>query len=181
MLGGGAPVAPHADQELFSVFAHLKPASPTAFTARGLFEVIVENHSRLVQGLDRMADQIINSVGGLRDEFDRHLAFREAVRRPHRRPVLPSGTRLLLRELAGSLLLDGGTRLVRNHAIDLLRAVVPVAYCDLVLLDKHWQTQVDRVRSYFGEAGISVPVAKVFSAKENGIERFLRELEQGDI
>jgi hypothetical protein len=57
-----------------------------------------------------------------------------------------------------------------------MHAVVPVAYCDLVLLDKHWETQVERVRLRLNKAGISAPIAKIFSGKANGIDRFLYEL-----
>ena len=73
--------------------------------------------------------------------------------------------------------MDKGTKLTRNQAIDLIHAVVPVAYCDLVLLDKYWEAQVDRVRSRFDAAGMSIPIGRVFSGKANGIERFLCELE----
>jgi hypothetical protein len=77
-----------------------------------------------------------------------------------------------------TLLVDKRMKITRNHAIDLLHAVVPVAYCDLVLLDKHWETQVDRVRQRFVAARMRVPMAKVFSARRNGLDRFLTELEE---
>ena len=70
-------------------------------------------------------------------------------------------------------------KITRKHAIDLLHAVVPVAYCDFVLLDKNWRTQVEHARTRFNKAGLSVPIARIFSEQENGIERFLYELESG--
>ena len=76
-----------------------------------------------------------------------------------------------------TLLVDKGTKMTRNQAIDLIHVVVPVAYCDFVLLDKHWETQVGRVRSRLNKADMSVPVGKVFSGKANGVDRFLCELE----
>ena len=88
-----------------------------------------------------------------------------------------STDRFILRELVRTLLIDKGTKMTKNHAIDLLHAVVPLAYCDLVLLDKHWETQVERVRSRFHNAGMSLPMGNIFSAKANGIVRFLCELE----
>ena len=78
-----------------------------------------------------------------------------------------------------TLLIDPKTKITRNHAIDLFHAVVPAGYCDLVLLDKHWAAQVDRVRSRLVSAGITVPIAKVFSGKRGGVSRFLNELESG--
>ena len=86
------------------------------------------------------------------------------------------GTRFIPREFVRSPLVNLMTKLTRNQSIDLLHAVVPVSYCDLVLLDNHLETQVDRVRSRLVSAGIRVPVAKVFSGKRDGITRFLNDL-----
>lgn len=89
------------------------------------------------------------------------------------------GTRYILRELVRPMLLDQAAKVTRNHAIDLLHSVVPVAYCEMVLLDKHWQTQVERMRARFVKATMSFPVAQVFSRKTNGIDQFLSLLESG--
>jgi hypothetical protein len=78
-----------------------------------------------------------------------------------------------------TFLVDKRLKITRNHAIDLMHAIVPVAYCDLVLLDKHWQTQVERVRQRFAAVAIPVPMAKVFSERAKGIDQFLSELEKG--
>ncbi len=61
--------------------------------------------------------------------------------------------------------------------IDLFHAIVPIAYCDFVLLDKYWEDQLDRVRSRFKKAGMDVPTARVFSGKADGVTRFIGELE----
>jgi hypothetical protein len=86
------------------------------------------------------------------------------------------GTRFVLRELVRSFLIDQRLTLTRNHAIDLLHAIVPVAYCDFVLLDKHWEAQIDRMRGRLEAAGVAVPTARVFSGKAGQIEAFLRAL-----
>jgi len=46
-----------------------------------------------------------------------------------------------------------------------------------VLLDGHWVALVERARKRIADAGLSVPVAKAFSEKAHGVERFLQELE----
>ncbi len=175
LLAGGEPVAPHADAEFLKAFAELKPDSVRPFTARGLFQVI--QSGQLTGRLDDLADGVVDRVAALRTELDSNLGFRSAVRRLPDGSRGPRATRVILRELVRSLLVDRAMKLTRNHAIDLLHAVVPVAYCDLVLLDRHWETQVDRVRARLDEAGITIPISKAFSAKENGLERFLGELE----
>lgn len=175
LLAGGLPTPPHADLEFLRMFVQLKPRSLGPFTACNLFKAV--QYSHLAERLDRLADTIVNRIEALRGKLDTDEAFQSTIRHPPSGLQIQRGTRFVLRELVRSLLVDKRTKITRNHAIDLLHAVVPVAYCDLVLLDKHWETQVDRVRSRLNEAGISVPVGRVFSGKANGIDRFLCELQ----
>ena len=51
-----------------------------------------------------------------------------------------------------------------------------VAYCDYVLLDGHWATQVEQARKRITDGGLSFPMAKVFSEKNDGIKNFFKRL-----
>jgi hypothetical protein len=175
LLAGGLPNPPHSALILLQSFIQLKPPSLNPFTARDLFKAM--QGSRLAGRLDSLADTVVGRVEALRDALDTGPAFQSAIRRLPSGPQIQRGTRFLLRELVRALLVDKRIQITRNQAIDLLHTVVPVAYCDLVLLDKHWETQVDRVRSRLNAADISVPIASVFSGKANGVDRFLCELE----
>lgn len=175
LLASGPPTAPHADLELLHVFSQFKPSTLKPFTAKDLFRVV--QGSGLEKRFDHLADTVVYRVGALRKEMDTNPQFGAMTRRSPSGPQIQRGTRFILREMVRTLLVDKGTKLTRNQAIDLLHPVVPVAYCDLVLLDKHWETQVERLRSRFRAAGMSVPMAKVFSGKSYGIDRFLYELE----
>lgn len=175
LLGGGPPAPPHADLDFLRVFIRLKPKSLNPFTAHDLFRVAQANE--LAKCFDDLADTIIDRVEAMRDEIDTNPEFQSAVRRSPSGPQIQRATRFILRELVRTFLVDKGTKITRNQAIDLLHAIVPVAYCDLVLLDKHWQTQVDCVRSRLNASGIFVPIGRVFSGKGNGRDRFLCELE----
>jgi len=177
LLVGSAPAPPHADVGFLTAFVQLKPTSLRPFTAHDLFRIV--QGSSLTEHLDRLADSVVDRVEALRDELEGNAFFRSAVRRLPSGPRIQRGTRFLLREMLRTLLVDKRLNITRNHAIDLLHAIVPVAYCDLVLLDKHWHTQVERVRQRFLAAGMSVPMARVFSEKANGIDQFLSELEKG--
>ena len=175
LVAGRPPAPPHADLGFLSAFSCLRPTSLNSFTAHDLFQVV--QASQLANSFDDLADTVVRRVAALRDELDTNPGFQSAVRRLPCGPRIQRGTRFLLREMLRTLLVDKGTRITRNHAIDLMHAVVPVSYCDFVLLDKHWETQVDRVRSRLKMAGMTVPMGKVFSGKANGVDRFLRELE----
>lgn len=170
--GPGAP--PPADLEFLKVFAQLKPSSPISLTAQGLFAIM--QNPRVAQGFEGLANTVVSRISSLRDEHGTNPDFRSAVARLPRLQKVQKATRFLVPELVRTLLIDRGTKITRNHAIDLMHAVVPLAYCDLVLLDKHWETQVERVRSRLNKAGVCAPIAKVFSGKANGIDRFLCEL-----
>jgi hypothetical protein len=177
LLAGGPPDAPHADPDLLKAFALLRPEGLQLLTARQLFQVV--QGSALVQGLEGLADTVVERVSALRDELEADPDFRKLVQRLPAEPPIQRGTRFVLRELVRSLLIDQRLKVTRNHAIDLLHAVVPVAYCDLVLLDKHWEAQVDRMRTRLKDARVTVPIAQVFSGKAGQIDRFLVALESG--
>jgi hypothetical protein len=59
--------------------------------------------------------------------------------------------------------------------IDFLHAVVPVAYCDAVLLDGGMCDRVERARRKLDRVGVEI--AKTFPMRKNGIEDFLTYLE----
>ena len=66
--------------------------------------------------------------------------------------------------------------MTRNHALDLVHAAVSVSYCDYVLLDGHWQDQVERMKSRFDGAVMTYPLAKVYSKRNDGVESFLSQI-----
>ena len=175
LMVGGKPRPPHADTGFLRAFSALKPKSLSPFTAHDLF--VAPHESALSGRLDDLADTIAERTEALRIEIDNDSAFRSLVSRLPSGPRLQQGTLYILRELARTFLIDRSLKVSRNNAIDLLHSVVPVAYCDLVLLDKHWQEQVDRMRTRLKNAKLNIPVARVFSRKNDGLNRFLAELE----
>jgi hypothetical protein len=176
LLAGSPPLPPHADVEFLRVFAQRKPKVLESFTAHNLFSV--GQNRALAQRFDRLKDSMVDRVEDMRRELGSNPSFRLAVKRPPSGPQIQRGTRFLLREMLRTLLVDTRMKVTPNHVIDLLHAVVPVSYCDLVLLDKHWEAQVARVRRRFAAALMNVPMARVFSASRNGVDRFLTELEE---
>lgn len=175
LLEGGQHVQPHGDLAFLEGFALRRSDSLKLFTARDLFKAVQDNLP--AQTVDALADTIIERVQAMRDRLNSDEGFQAAVKRLPYGKQIQRGTRYVLRELVRTFLVDKQIKLTRNQAIDLLHAVVPVSYCDLVLLDKHWQTQVDRVRARIESAGLQIPIAEVFSAKSNDVDLFLQELE----
>ena len=159
---------------MLKLFVGLKPASPKPFTARGLFEGV---RNGLGQQADAMADTFVSRVLALRSERQTDSAFKSTLRQPPGGLQIQRGTRVVLRELLRAVIVDRQTVLDRNYAMDFFHAVVPIAYCELVLLDKYWETQIGRVRSRLARPAGTFPIATVFSKKTNGLERLVLALE----
>lgn len=175
LLAGADPFPPHADTQFLSAFTDLKPDSPRPFTAKNLFTILQE--SGLHPHMDALADTVVERVEALRSIFLSDAQFESRVRKlPDGHPI-QRGTRYVLRELVRPALFDQSIKFSRNRAIDLIHSVVPLAYCDIVLLDKHWKAQAEKVRERVAAANMTFPVAKVFSGKTDDISQFLALME----
>jgi len=181
LFAGGPPEPPHADQQLLREFVVFwgsnQRSSSFTLTAHDLFQTVQDQG--LARRKDELADTFICRITALRGELENDVSFRSELRRPARGSQVQTATRVILRELMRALLIDKGKKVTRNDAMDFFHTVVSVAYCDFVLLDKYWETLVNRVGSRLRQGGASAPMATVFSKKTNGIERCLQWLELG--
>jgi hypothetical protein len=178
LLAGAEGGSPHEHREFVKAFFQLKSKSLAPFSANELFTVVQNTSSS--DSFDALADDFVGRVVALRDQLDTDAKFQAAIRAAPRGIPIQRGTRYILRELLRTLLIDRNTAMSRNHAVDLFHAVVPLAYCDLVLLDKHWEEQVKRVRARLDRSQLDVPIAEVYSGRRGGVERFLATLEGWD-
>lgn len=174
MIAGSGVGPPHSDSDMMKAFANLKPSTPRLFTASGLVGAIQQ--SGLACNLESMGDTIVDRIENLRRERSTNRNLRTAVRRPLSGLPIERGTRYVFKELSRSFLIDQGITVTRNHALDLVHAAVSVSYCDYVLLDGHWQDQVERMKSRFDGAGMTYPLAKVYSKRNDGVESFLSQI-----
>ncbi len=178
LQAGTEPTAPHADLVTLKFFVKhnlLKPNSLQLFPKQNLFSLA--HKAKIETKFVCFADLIIGRIESLRNDYVNNREFSRAVKRVPKGKQIQRGTRFIASELIGGVLKNSSLTFDRNHAIDICHAVVPVAYCDFVLLDRHWTTQVEQARNRIIEGGMSLPIAKVFSERENGVDHFLRELE----
>ena len=175
LLAGADPFPPHADTQFLSAFTALRPDSLRPFTAKNLFTIPQE--SGLHPRMDALADTVVERVDALRTVLLSDAEFESQVRRLPKGHPIQHGTRYVLRELVRPALVDQSIKFSRNHSIDLIHSVVPLAYCDIVLLDKHWKAQAEKVRERVAAANMTFPVAKVFSGKADEISQFLALME----
>ena len=76
------------------------------------------------------------------------------------------------RALAATLFPDRRRRITLNDALDFLHAVVPVARCDVVLLDGGTCDAVERARRKL----TGVTMATAFAGRGDGVDRLLDHL-----
>jgi hypothetical protein len=174
LLQGGRPRPPHEDPELFTTLFRLKPQTVSVFTARTLLDGV---RSGIGRQANELADTIVQQIAKLRIEHESDPAFQATLKKPPTFQKIQRGTRLVRKELLRGLVLDRSTSLSRNHAVDFLHAVVPVAYCDFVMLDNYWEDQVRRMRERLARASIDIPLARVISKRSGGLECLVRSLE----
>jgi hypothetical protein len=160
IVGGGPPLPPHADMDLLRLVVGLKPAGVQPVTCVGM---LTEVSGRRLESTERMKDTFVEKVGALREEYLEDDAFRVLVDRSLRQQATPRGTSIVLREILAGVMRDGKSPIGRNDALDFFHTIVPVAYCDVVLLDGRWRDQVDRLRMRLERAGIGFPLATVLS------------------
>jgi hypothetical protein len=178
LLAGGSPVPPHADFDtlkFFGVHNVSKRNSLKLFAKQNLF--CLAEATQIQSEFDVFADSIVNHISSLQVAYAINPAFQLGVERTPEDKQIQRGTRFIAEELLRGFLVDQKINVDRHHAIDICHAVVPVAYCDYVLLDGHWENQVKRAEARISGRGRSIPMAKVFSEKKSGLERFLTELE----
>ena len=174
LMAGGSPLPPHSDPDFLETFVHLRPSTPRPFTTQGLFTSMQTSGQDLQ--LKALAAEIVQSLEKMRIETHANQQLHQRVLRLPTGTAIQHGTRLLLRELTRTFLLNTKLVITENHAIDLIHAVVPSAYADFVLLDKHWRVQVDQARNRLLRAGLNIPVASVYSEKSEGIPKFFAAL-----
>lgn len=177
IMRGELSIPPHADVELMKLLGGLRPTGFEQFSANGLF-ASVHKSSGVSSDMDQLTDVMIDQIEGLRQRYATDPKMVKSAKGLPAKNGFPQGTRQIFRELVTTLLSDPSLQLTRNHAIDLLHAVVPLAYCDYVLLDAHWEEQVVRVRRKLTKGGFTFPIAEVFSERRQGFNRFTQALSE---
>jgi hypothetical protein len=97
------------------------------------------------------------------------------------RTLQPGDTRprtlVILGELMRGFLMDPAAPISDNDVVDMLHAAMPINCCDYVLLDGAWAERVDKMKRRIAKVGSTMPLAKCFSSRNQGVRAFLQDLE----
>jgi hypothetical protein len=175
LLSGADPFPPHADSDLLREFFLLEQKTPCPYDAVQLFEVAQESDRS--GKFCRLKDTVVKRIIAVRDSLDQDQDLGRTLRKPAKASTTQAGTRDIVREIVRLILLDRRAPIRRNDAIDLMHTVVPVSYCDVVLLDRHWCTRVEQVRRRLEAVDAPFPISAAFSGRGRGLEDFLAKVE----
>ena len=151
----------------------LRPSGVQPITCIGM---LTEVSGRRLESTERMKATFVERLSSLRAEYLEDKDFKTLVDRSLRGQAARHGTPIVLREVVAGLMRDKGAAITPNDAMDFFHTIVPVAYCDFVLLDGRWRDQVDRLRKRLQRAGVDFPLATVFSGS-GAAERLIVALE----
>ncbi len=173
LIAGDPPVPPHGDFDLLGLVVGLRPSGVQPITCMGM---LAEVSGRRSESTERMKAVFVEQVSSLRAEYLEDNDFRALVDRSLRDQRELRGTAIVLREVVAGLLRDKSAPITPNDALDFFHTIVPVAYCDFVLLDARWRDQVDRLRARLKRTGVKFPLASAISGA-GAIETLIASLE----
>jgi hypothetical protein len=173
LRAGGPPTPPHGDPDLLRLVVSLRPSGVQPITCLGMLAQVSGARS---ESVERMKTVFVERVHSLRSEYLEDDEFRALVNNSLRGHPSPRGTTIVLQEVLAGLMRDRSAPITTNDALDFFHTIVPVAYSDFVLLDGRWRDQVDRLSVRLRKAGMSFPLATVFSGA-GALERLITALE----
>jgi hypothetical protein len=113
---------------------------------------------------------------GAFDEARQDNAYRRRARE-----VVPNVQRPRSLVICGELLrgfaIDQRAPLTDNNIVDFMHAFMSVNCCDFVLLDAAWANRVEEMRRRIAANDPAMEIARCYSRRNHGLERFLNDLE----
>ncbi len=163
VYAGGPQIPPHADMQLLAMVMDLQPTGIASVTCRGMLTDVSGERSKSMQ---QMMEAFVEKTSAMRERYLNDREFKAFVDRSPRKTPEFRGTAIVLREFVAELMRNRQLRLEPNDAMDFAHAVVPVSYCDYVLLDGRWRDQVDRLRTRLRRLNIDFPLAQALSGED---------------
>jgi hypothetical protein len=165
---------PPADLPQLKLFAERAQGSPFGFTMHGFISMAHDHHALLAPVTSDTIQMIRGGIEAARNDPN-------YVRKA--RNVLPDDKRtrtyvvVVMGELMREFHLNPNLEIKDNDVIDLLHAAMPVNCCDFVLLDGAWADRVAKLRQRIANAGSTLPLARCYSRRDDGVSMFLSDLE----
>lgn len=159
-------------QELGLIWAYLLAQNwPESWTMSDVIRTVLDNSSgdQMRESWDQFADRMQSFLSSVRSDPKYMSQSKERAKTTRKKgKEYDRPTRELFQLGFNFVLQNEEMKMNSNEWHDFFHAIVPVAYCDLVLLDKRWATFISQTELKFPD------VAFVFDKKS--IEGFFRSL-----
>jgi hypothetical protein len=159
------------DLELLMTVGRERPDDFRPFTIANIVRVIAKHRDRLGTTWHESNQDLADHINQVRRNPE---TVRQAKNFSGHPPHVP--TLAVMQELLRPVFLDETLSIDRNDAGDIHHAVLSIVYCDYALLDGKWENLHERMKRRFAELGVTIRTARVFSARRQGVERFLKAL-----
>nr|WP_315205036.1 hypothetical protein [uncultured Albidiferax sp.] len=163
---------PPADLPQLKLFAERAQEAPHGFTMHGFIAMARHLHMHLEPVTKEVVQMIKGGIEAARNDPAYVLKARN---------LLPNDKRtrsyVVMAELMREFYLDPSLKISDNDIIDLLHAALPVNCCDFVLLDGAWTNRVAKLKQRISQAGSVLTLANCYSRRDDGVSRFLADLE----
>ena len=161
------------DVELLLTVGRERPDDLRPFTIANLIKVVAAHRNQLGAEWHKTNQELADHINQVRSNVE---TVKQAKRFNGHQSHVP--TLAVMQELLRPLFLDSSMAVDRNDAGDIHHAIMSISYCDYTLLDGKWEDLHKRMVRRFDKLNLPVHLAKVFSARQQGVELFLQELEK---
>jgi hypothetical protein len=160
------------DIDLLLEVARQRPDDFQPFTIAGVIKVVTEHRDKLNATWTDSNRELADHINNVRYNAETVKQVQNFKGHPRHVPTLA-----VMQELLRPVFLDKRLAIGSNDAGDIHHAITSITYCDYVLLDGKWEDLYGRMVRRFSELDLKIRVAKVFSERRQGLELFLKELE----
>ncbi len=160
------------DMELLVAVGRDRTDDFQPFTLANIIEAIAKNRERLGAIWHESNQALADRINELRRDPEMVGQVKNFAAHPAHVPTLA-----VMQGLLRPAFLDETFSIDRNDAGDIHHATLSIVYCDFVLLDGKWEAMHERMKRRFTELGLTIRTAAVFSARRQGVIRFLEALE----
>lgn len=160
------------DIDLLKEVGRQRPDDFQRFSIRNTVRIIAANREELGATWRTSNQNLADRINQVRQDSTFVRKARVFTSHPIGVPTLA-----VFQELLRPIYLDPTMAIKPSDGGDMQHAVLSISYCDFVLLDGKWEHFHTQMKQRFADLKISIPTAKVFSDRRNGVDRFISALE----
>lgn len=158
-------VAPHADLKFLEFFVKsrktLDPLNP-----KGIFSFSNENRLQLAEMCNTFLLELKDKVEAMRIKAKTDPKYNARIHAIPKGEPIQQATRYIYEDIVHYLIRDNINLSNPNNWRDLLHTIVPVAYCDFVVLDQAWANIAVQTVNRLRRTGQIAEMATVFSKRD---------------